>query len=115
MSVDPKSNYYDQGGHQVNDVIRAKLTPEQYRGWLLGNVIKYSGRANWKGTFERDVEKITVYSGLLREFNEEDPQQEEGEEEVEEVEHRTFYDPEHNITVGYVGPPFVKAEIGDDC
>jgi len=69
MSIDPKSEYYSIGNIEVQDVIKAKLTPEQYKGWLLGNVIKYSGRANWKGTFERDVEKITVYSGLLREFN----------------------------------------------
>ena len=62
MSRDKKSNYYDQGGIEVQDVIKAKLTPEQYEGWLLGNVIKYSLRCNWKGSKERDHEKIVNYS-----------------------------------------------------
>lgn len=64
---DPKSRYYDQGGLEVLDVIRAKLTPEQWRGYLLGNLIKYSCRANWKGDFERDAEKMKFYSGYLAE------------------------------------------------
>ncbi|MFW5908035.1 MAG: DUF3310 domain-containing protein, partial [Desulfosalsimonas sp.] len=55
---DPKSRYYNQGGLEVLDVIRAKLTPEQWRGYLLGNLIKYSCRANWKGDFKRDAEKM---------------------------------------------------------
>ena len=66
MSRDKKSNYYDQGGIEVQDVIKAKLTPEQYEGWLLGNVIKYSLRWNWKGSKERDREKIANYSQWLR-------------------------------------------------
>lgn len=67
MSVDPKSSYYDQGGIEVIEIIRAKLTPEQFRGFLLGNMIKYSTRANWKGTFERDIDKVGVYQRLLYE------------------------------------------------
>ena len=46
---DPKSRYYDAGEIEVLDVIKAKLTPEQFKGWLLGNLIKYSCRANHKG------------------------------------------------------------------
>jgi len=64
-SKDPKSRYYDQGGIEVFDVIRAKLTPEQWRGYLLGNLIKYGCRANWKGDFERDAEKMKFYAGYL--------------------------------------------------
>lgn len=65
MSVDKKSTYYDAGGIEVLEIIRAKLTPEQWRGYLLGNLIKYSCRANFKGAFHRDVEKIKTYSGIL--------------------------------------------------
>lgn len=67
MAVDPQSTYYDAGGIETLDVVKAKLTEEQYRGWLLGNVIKYALRANFKNdTPDRDCEKIAVYAGLLK-------------------------------------------------
>lgn len=65
MSKDPKSTYYDAGGIETLDVIKAKLTPEQYRGYLLGNAIKYACRLNFKGCAERDAEKLAVYAGEL--------------------------------------------------
>lgn len=64
---DPKSRYYDQGGFEVLDIIKAKLTPEQFKGYLLGNLIKYSCRANWKGDFMRDIEKMGFYANYMRE------------------------------------------------
>lgn len=66
MSIDKKSSYYDAGGIETINVIRAKLTTEQFKGWLLGNVIKYSCRLNYKGSAQRDAEKVQVYSKLLR-------------------------------------------------
>lgn len=65
MSKDPKSTYYDAGGIETLDVIKAKLTTEQYRGYLLGNTIKYACRLNFKGCAERDAEKLAVYSAEL--------------------------------------------------
>lgn len=65
MSIDPKANYYDVGGIETIEIIRAKLTPEQYMGYLLGNVIKYSCRHSHKGQPLRDAEKLRVYSTLL--------------------------------------------------
>lgn len=44
MAKDGKSTYYDAGGIEVVDVIRAKLTHQQYPGFLLGNAIKYQLR-----------------------------------------------------------------------
>jgi len=35
------SSYYDHGGIATIDIIRAKLTPEELRGWYKGNCIKY--------------------------------------------------------------------------
>jgi len=67
MAKDKNSGYYDAGGIEVLDVIKAKLTPEQYQGYLLGNTIKYSLRANFKGTFDRDMEKAANYSKWLGE------------------------------------------------
>lgn len=65
MSRDPKSTYYDVGGIETLDILKAKLTPEQYRGSLLGNVIKYACRLNFKGCAERDAEKLAIYSREL--------------------------------------------------
>ena len=62
---DPSSRYYDAGGIEVQEIIRAKLTPEQYEGFCLGNIIKYSCRANFKGDFERDLEKVGFYQRFM--------------------------------------------------
>lgn len=69
MSVDVKSSYYDAGGIELLSVIKAKLSPEQYRGYLHGNILKYSGRMNFKGSYDRDLEKVGVYQGLLSELS----------------------------------------------
>ncbi len=68
MSRDPKANYYDAGGIPTQDIIKAKLTPEQYHGFLLGNVIKYSCRMNFKNPeqLQRDAEKTGHYASWLR-------------------------------------------------
>ena len=65
MSVDPKSEYYDAGGIETLEVIRAKLTRDQFTGFLLGMLQKYVLRANFKGVFIRDIEKVSVYAKLL--------------------------------------------------
>ena len=73
MSLDNKSSYYDVGGIATINVIKAKLTPEQYEGFLLGNIIKYACRAPWKHDgMNRDAEKITNYSMLLDEVTKDD-------------------------------------------
>ena len=38
------SDYYREGGIEVLDVMRAKLTEEQLKGFYLGNIVKYSLR-----------------------------------------------------------------------
>jgi hypothetical protein len=62
-----KSIYYDAGGIETIDVIRAKLTKDQFIGFLMGNVIKYSSRINHKGDPARDAEKCAAYAGWLSE------------------------------------------------
>ena len=69
MSKDPNSTYYDAGGMEVLDIIKSKLTPQQYQGFLLGNVIKYSCRMNHKGTFNRDAQKCAFYARELATLN----------------------------------------------
>ena len=65
MTIDQKSTYYDVGGIEVLEIIRAKLTEEQFQGYVLGNLIKYSCRLNWKGQADRDAEKIGHYAKQL--------------------------------------------------
>jgi len=66
MSRDPKSSYYDAGGIELTDIIKAKLTPDGYKGWLLGNVLKYAGRMMFKHDDPlRDCEKAMCYLRML--------------------------------------------------
>ena len=59
---DPKSTHYGVGGIETLDYIKAKLTPDQFQGFCMGNVLKYTSRANTKGNFKRDMEKAAYYS-----------------------------------------------------
>ena len=67
--LDNAASYYDAGNISTMDVIRAKLTPEQYKGFLLGNVMKYSLRLNFKHKKNHlradDARKARIYSELL--------------------------------------------------
>lgn len=60
-----KPKYYTTGGIETIDIIKAKLTPEQYLGYCLGNVIKYVSRFNFKSRRtegkKRDLEKAVAY------------------------------------------------------
>ena len=66
---DPEANYYIAGGIECIDILKAKLTPEQFKGWLLGTKITYDLRMNFK--FDdpklqlRDMEKAALYAKLL--------------------------------------------------
>ena len=69
MSIDKKAGYYDEGGIETLEIIKAKLTSVQYEGYLLGNVLKYSCRMMHKSEHiegkRRDAEKASTYSTLL--------------------------------------------------
>lgn len=41
--------HYRQGDIECIDAIRAALTPEEFRGFCKGNVIKYAWRERHKG------------------------------------------------------------------
>ena len=72
MALDKKATHYDAGGIEPYKVLKAKLTPEQFKGWCLGNAIVYQLRYNWKHTKpedkKRDIEKaITQLQMILEE------------------------------------------------
>lgn len=56
--------HYMQGSHECIDEIKAMLTPEEFRGFLKGNVIKYRYRANLKNGKE-DLAKADNYAYYL--------------------------------------------------
>ena len=47
------------------DIIRASLTPEQFKGYLLGNFLKYRLRAGDKGDLNQDIDKSNFYKREL--------------------------------------------------
>lgn len=54
-------DHYTAGGIEVIDYLKAKLTPEEYRGFLRGNAIKYLSRAGLKGPSHIDYKKAVWY------------------------------------------------------
>lgn len=59
--------HYKVGGIETIDFIEAKLTAEEYRGYLRGNVLKYMSRADHKGDRLENLKKAQWY--LNREIN----------------------------------------------
>ena len=53
--------HYMHGGIETIELIKAFLTPEEFRGYLKGNVIKYRERAPYKGQMEQDYKKGARY------------------------------------------------------
>jgi len=58
-------SHYTAGGIETIDFIRAKLTPDEFRGFLKGSIIKYLSRANLKGNEEQDYAKASFYARML--------------------------------------------------
>ena len=55
--------HYTKGGIETIDFIQAKLSPEEYRGYLRGNLLKYASRMGAKG--EDDAGKAAWYADRL--------------------------------------------------
>lgn len=60
--------HYITGGIETIDIMRAKLPREAFIGYLHGNVVKYTLRANFKGSFQTDLEKARWYLNYLIQF-----------------------------------------------
>lgn len=54
-------SHYTKGGMEVIDVLEAFLTPEEFNGFLKGNVIKYILRAGYKEDEIQDLQKCGWY------------------------------------------------------
>lgn len=64
-------SHYTEGGIETIEILKAKLTPDQFYGFCVGNAIKYLTRAQHKSALLPDLEKARWYldrliSGLCR-------------------------------------------------
>jgi len=59
--------HYKGGNIETIDYIQAKLTPEEFVGYLKGNVLKYASRAGYKGNAMEDTGKLAWYANRLAE------------------------------------------------
>ena len=60
--------HYTQGGIETIQYIKAKLSPEEYVGYLRGNIMKYTSRIGLKGESSEDSGKIEWYAKELNRF-----------------------------------------------
>jgi len=58
-------DHYTEGSMEAINVMEAKLTQEQYRGYLQGAVLKYLLRCNYKGKRIEDLSKAQWYLNKL--------------------------------------------------
>ena len=56
--------HYTHGGIETIDYLQAKMTKEQFEGYLLGNILKYVSRYSHKNGVE-DLQKAEWYIDKL--------------------------------------------------
>lgn len=64
--VNKPKRYDFAPGIEAIDVIEATLTTEQFKGFLIGNALKYRLRAGDKGDALQDIEKAKWYQDRAR-------------------------------------------------
>ena len=92
--------HYTQGIETIK-IIRAKLTDEEYRGYLKGTIMKYDTRIGLKGTEQdaiNDAGKLSWFANKLKEFYEDTPL--EVYEEVSDAKHQALDDVADEILNG---------------
>ena len=64
-------NHYNRTSEEVIDTIKGMSTTSEYRGFLIGNVVKYISRYSMKNGIE-DIKKARYYLDLLEKDLEEE-------------------------------------------
>jgi len=54
--------HYNTGELEVIDCVEGTLSPDEYLGFVKGNIIKYVTRAGHKGDVINDMEKLIWYA-----------------------------------------------------
>ena len=65
MSDPINPNHYKAGEVECIDAIASALSPAEFRGYLRGQIIKYTWRLGLKGSAEVDAEKALWYATWL--------------------------------------------------
>jgi hypothetical protein len=60
--------HYTSGGIEVIDYIKAKMSVEEYIGYIRGNIFKYTSRLGLKGDPIEDSGKIAWYANELHKY-----------------------------------------------
>lgn len=63
--------HYTKGGVECIDAIESSMSPEEFRGYLKGNAMKYLWRYEEKGKPAEDLEKAQWYIAKLHDKTEE--------------------------------------------
>lgn len=66
-----RPDHYKTGGMETIKILKAKMTNEEYKGFLKGNIIKYLTRADHKNGAE-DYKKAQWYMNELVKVTKED-------------------------------------------
>jgi hypothetical protein len=61
--------HYTRGNKEVIVVLQDALTTNEYKGFLKGNIIKYTLRAGFKDDKDMDLEKAKWYIDKLKEVD----------------------------------------------
>jgi hypothetical protein len=59
-----KPDHYNKGAIEAIQAIRASMHPQEFKGYLKGNCLKYLWRYEYKNGIE-DLKKAQVYLGWL--------------------------------------------------
>lgn len=57
--------HYQQASVQPVEVLQMHMTPEEFQGYLKGNIVKYLFRAEYKGQRAQDIAKALQYAAWL--------------------------------------------------
>lgn len=68
MNDNINPSHYKAGGIETIEYMKAKMPAAEFRGYLLGNVLKYTSRAHLKNGIE-DLKKAQWYLNRLIEEN----------------------------------------------
>lgn len=59
------ANHYQVGSKQPIEIMQEVMTPDEFRGYLRGNVIKYALRLGHKDEVSKEAQKIQQYAEWL--------------------------------------------------
>jgi hypothetical protein len=60
-----RPEHYNSGSIECIEAIKASMSPEEFKGYLKGNSLKYLWRYSYKGKPKQDLEKAKWYLGRL--------------------------------------------------